>query len=387
LIYFRTPQVTLYQGHCLEVLRSLSPKSVNCVVGSPPYKGQRSYGTDPQVWGGNPRCSHEWASTPYYQEGGASVRASEAFTAPGAGNATRIKKTRWKNEVRCAHCGAWQGELGQEQTVVEFVAHLAEICAEVYRVLADDGVCWINLGDTKSSGKTYISATQKLAEKNLCLIPQRLAIALQDFGWVVRSEVIWHKAAAKPESVTDRPTYAHEQIWMLTKGSKYWYDQDAVRQPLKTVSNIRNKAKEAWTKGAIGSCGEGEREWNNPNGANLRDVWELGPDNYKAPAFLGVDHFATFPREIPRRCIAASCPSGGVVLDPFAGSGTALVVAQEMGRQAIGIELNPDSCRIIEHRCRQLTIPGLELQPSRPSASPEPPSQPERKQLSLLEAV
>jgi len=338
--YFKTPQISLYVGHCLSILSRLPDESVNCCITSPPYFNLRQYGTEPQEWGGDLDCDHDWTIERYYREGGASGGKAEASQPGGQKNASRIKTTRWKEDCRCSRCGAWKGELGQEQTPQEFVNHLVEIFAEVYRVLRKDGVAWVNMGDS-------------YADKSLQLVPQRLAIALQDVGWIVRSEIIWSKKAPMPESVTDRCTRAHEQIWMLTKSARYWSDFGAIRQPAKDwgLRPNRDKGKSRSIPGQEPHTGLIDGNFAD-RGANCRDVWHLSPEP------LTDVHYASYPAEIPRRCILSTCPLDGTVLDPFAGSGTTLLMAQELGRKVIGIELNPNYAAIAAKRCQQLTIFG-----------------------------
>ena len=275
---FETPQISLYQGDCLAVMRSLPAESINCVVTSPPYFGLRDYGHPDQI--------------------------------------------------------------GLEATVAEYISKLVEVFEEVRRVLRSDGVCWLNLGDSYQN-------------KSLCLVPQKVAIALHDAGWFVRSEIIWHKQAPMPESVRDRPTKAHEPIWMLTKSDRYWFDIEAVKE--KSTSQIMpgaysHRGKEAYQKASGVNANSQLFSRKNDGFRNMRDVWTLPPSpNPEA-------HFATFVPEIPRRCILASCPQNGTVLDPFIGSGTTAFVAKELGRKAIGIDLNPDYLALAADRCSQLTI-------------------------------
>ena len=194
---------------------------------------------------------------------------------------------------------------------------------EMWRVLRDDGTCFVNLGDSYNgsggAGGDYgpggikegqpkypgrkISA---LKPKDLMMIPARFALAAQADGWYLRSDIIWHKKAPMPESVTDRPTRAHEFIYLLTKIEKYYYDADAIREPLVTESNIRNKSLEKHNAAVLSPIGQGEREWNNPNGRNKRTVWTLGPAPFKGA------HFATFPIELPLTCIKAGTSEHGV---------------------------------------------------------------------------
>ena len=179
------------------------------------------------------------------------------------------------------------------------------------------------------------------------LMPARLAIALQEQGWWLRSEIVWHKPNPMPESVTDRPTSAHEKVFLLAKSERYWYDADAVREPAGD-----------WHGGRFNRNGH-ERHHHEHRTvpleeqtatANLRNVWSICPAN------LPDAHFATFPEELARRCIAAGCPEDGTVLDPFGGSGTVGIVAKKLFRNAILIEINGDYIGMCEKRCAE-TMP------------------------------
>lgn len=312
--FFRSDSNTLYLGHTLDVLSQLPSESVNCVITSPPYWGLRAYGTDPQIWGGDRSCDHQWLESTKYIGGGSGIGSHRTHKA-GNGNADRVRNVRHKVSESCPLCGAWRGELGQEHSAQEFVEHLSEVFAQVYRVLRPDGGCWINIGDS------YDKTKRAGRGKGLALIPQRLAIALSDMDWIVRSEIVWEKPNACPESMGDRPTSAWEPIWMLSKREKYWFDLE----PL---------AEQAISE-------EGTRRG--------RNIWSINT--------CSVDgHIAPFPPELVRRALLSSCPPGGTVLDPFFGSGTVGRVAQEFGRQAIGIEVNPEFADVAANRIGQLVL-------------------------------
>jgi DNA modification methylase len=330
-------------GDALDMLRTLPDESVNCCVTSPPYYGLRDYGVD--------------------------------------------------------------GQIGLEPTLQEYLAKMAAVFEEVRRVLRKDGTCWVNMGDSYAStwscgrrnavgndacdyGKRQDRAKNGFKEKDLMGVPWRLAFALQDAGWYLRSEIVWHKPNPMPESVQDRPTRAHETIFLLTKSSRYWYDADAIRtvesdQTKKlsydTMDYKRRdgyKMPDGWATGAgsHGTIHRNGREKGKKNtesgqrtkvdlnanwdaaealgaikGANARTVWTIATCAYPDA------HFATFPPEIPKRCILAGCPIGDTVLDPFAGSGTTLAVAHDLGREFIGIELNPEYVKLIEKRLATIT--------------------------------
>ena len=232
-----------------------------------------------------------------------------------------------------------EGQIGLESTPQEYVEKMVEVFGEVRRVLRDDGTLWLNIGDSYSQGGYDFG----MKPKDLCLIPYRLILALQDDGWWVRSQIVWAKKSAMPESVRDRPTSAWEPIFLLTKSQKYYYDAEAVRQGLDGNPDIRSRASTFAQQSQTGNHGQGA-ETISTVGANLRNVWHLGPEPFPDA------HFATFPTEIPRRAIMAGSKKGDTVLDPFLGSGTTCVVANQLERDSIGIELSPEYAEMAEKR-------------------------------------
>jgi len=338
--FFRTDSNTLYLGHTLDVLAGLPSESVNCVITSPPYWGLRAYGTDPQIWGGDRTCDHQWLESTKYIGGGSGIGSHRTQKA-GNGNADRVRNVRHKTSESCPLCGAWRGELGQEHSAQEFVAHLCEVFAQVYRVLRPDGVCWINVGDS------YDKTKRAGRGKGLALIPQRLAIALSDMDWIVRSEVVWEKPNACPESMGDRPTAAWEPVWMLSKSEKYWFDLEPLAEQAVSTHSSGNgfQRPSQISRGGRGS----DKPWEPTEMRRGRNIWSINT--------CSVDgHIAPFPPELVRRSLLSSCPPGGTVLDPFFGSGTVGRVAQEFGRQAIGIEVNPEFAEVAANRIGQLVL-------------------------------
>jgi site-specific DNA-methyltransferase (cytosine-N4-specific) len=260
---------------------------------------------------------------------------------------------------------------------------MVAVFAEVWRVLKNDGTVWLNLGDsyarmqennvpqTKNRECVPPSATGRiknagLKPKDLCMIPARVAIALQAAGWYLRSEITWCKKSCMPESVTDRPTVATEKIYLLTKSEHYYYDSEAVKEP--QAGSSQERAKYGWngrtddnSNGArTGSSFRSMAESGEPMKTipadglrNMRNFWLLGPEPCRDA------HFAVYPSEIPRRAILAGSKPGDVILDPFGGSGTTGKVALELGRRAVLVELNPEYAKLCEQRCT--TTRGLPL--------------------------
>ncbi|KGS39352.1 DNA methylase family protein [Burkholderia pseudomallei] len=280
-------------------------------------------------------------------------------------------------------------EIGSEPTLREFIDTLVGVFELCRQLLVDDGTLWLNMGDAYASsggqtpmrGETF--AGRARAKENICLSnrkagidglkvkdlmgqPWRLAFALQDAGWYLRQDIIWHKPNPMPESVRDRCTKAHEYLFLLSKSERYYYDQDAIREPLAektfTTFGTKHRAQGNDSLGAVKSDNWGrtvkERQ---PKltadgeiaGANKRSVWTIATKPYKGA------HFATFPEELVEPCVLAGSRSGDVVFDPFFGSGTTGQVAQRLGRRFIGCELNPDYEPLQRDRLRQ---PGFVLE-------------------------
>lgn len=226
------------------------------------------------------------------------------------------------------------GQYGLEASPVEYVERLRTLFAELRRVLSADGTLWINLGDSyQSSGG-----------KNLLGIPWRVAFALQDDGWILRNAIIWHKTACMPEPVTDRLSNKYEHVFLFSKSRRYRFDLDAIRVPAKDWSvggpGIGIKTTEHYGAGSGGNEGlsalaQRYKDGTQPQTANPGDVWSMTPTSFPG-------HFATFPIQLPQRCILAGCRPGGTVLDPFSGSGTTGLATQHTGRRYIGIDINAE---------------------------------------------
>ena len=302
--------IKLYHGDCLEKMKEIEPESVNCCVTSPPYYGLRDYG-------------HE-------------------------------------------------GQIGLEQTPDGYVQKMVVVFREVWRVLRKDGTVWLNLGDSywsntlsrkdkveamwgnrpasdltngrKNIPKNNLRGGMKQPEgikpKDLMGIPWRVAFALQADGWWLRQDIIWHKPNPMPENVKDRCTKAHEYIFLLSKSQKYFYDAEAVKEPVTessvarlsqpTIKQQSGSARVPFkTNGNMKAVGDGLTR-------NRRSVWTVTTKPFKGA------HFAVFPEKLIEPCILAGCPKGGTVLDPFTGSGTSGIVAVKHGRNFIGCELNKE---------------------------------------------
>lgn len=440
------PTTKILIGDVRQQLRTLPAGSVHCVVTSPPYWGLRAYGTDPQVWGGNSACDHDWLDSSWRE-----TRKNDETAGPKQRTNGGSVGDRVENKAdTCQKCGAWRGELGSEPTPAKFVANIVEVFAEVHRVLRDDGTCWFNMGDCYATGggavgrapgggdqgARFIRAgminTQPnrmklpgLKPKDLVGIPWRCAFALQDWGWFLRQDFIWSKRSPMPESVTDRATKSHEYVFLLTKRPRYFYDAFAVRETAVggTPGNKTHKGATAYLNGDDKHRTKlGLTNMTASAHRNMRSVWTLSSYPVKDA------HFATFPPSIPERCIKAGtsehgcCPKCGApwkritkkhriatrtgegskvnamilhpespyqdhsgticgnrdpqrhttetvhvgwqpwckcdagapvpatVLDPFLGSGTTGLMASYMGRECIGIDINPEYAKIAERR-------------------------------------
>jgi len=359
----------ILQGDCIEVLRTLPDESVNCCVTSPPYYGLRDYGT--ARWeGGDPECDHK--GKPMSTHAGFNERY---FGRPPKDSDKQGELLEFYKD-KCPKCGAIRidNQIGLEQSPDEYIAKLVEVFREVRRVLRNDGTLWLHLGDSYASYKDCKSVDDTLGagsgrnvidkeksvtrstvlmkaagykNKDLMMIPARIALALQADGWWLRSDIIWAKPNPMPESVTDRPTKAHEYIFLLAKSQRYYYDAEAVkedsldpesytgRRPRKAQTIVLHDAKNHKFAGSINDNGE-YRSGMVYQTRNRRSVWTVSTQPYPEA------HFATFPPKLIEPCVLAGCPAGGVVLDPFNGSGTTGAVALRLGRDYIGIELNPD---------------------------------------------
>ncbi|MCI9234739.1 MAG: site-specific DNA-methyltransferase [Anaerotruncus sp.] len=284
---------TILCGDALEQLRTLEPDSVHTCVTSPPYYNLRDYGM--------------------------------------------------------------AGQIGAEATPEEYIENLVKVFREVQRVLRPNGTLWINIGDSYATrsgaqpptntrnihGHTAKQLPAGYKYKDLMGIPWMLAFALRTDGWHLRQDIIWAKPNCMPESVRDRCTKSHEYIFLLSKSDRYYFDAAAISEPIAEI-NVTRYLKSFGGKGYRNEVPNLRR--------NKRDVWIIGTGGFKGA------HFAVFPEKLVEPCILAGCPEGGLVLDPFAGSGTTGVVAKHLARNFIGIELNPEYCRMADERIRAATV-------------------------------
>lgn len=252
------------------------------------------------------------------------------------------------------------GQLGQEATPEEYVQGLTTVFEEVRRVLRDDGTLWVVIGDTYITNRMPLSASG-YQPKELVGIPWMLAFSLRATGWMLRQEVIWHKPNAIPESTHDRCTRSHETVFMFSKSPTYYYDQNAIKEPVsdRTVFSkvsdpkARQTGRKYTSKPDIFQRTKSLGMYAYRTHRNRRSVWSVPTKKFKEA------HFAVFPLELVTPCVLASAPVGGVVLDPFAGSGTTGVAALLNGREFVGIDLSESSLEIAKRRLLEAEVQQL----------------------------
>ncbi len=290
----------LIVGDSLNSLRKLPEGFVDCVVTSPPYWALRNYGTNPVEWP-----------------------------------------------------DGWIGELGLEPSFEQYITHLCDIFDEIKRTLKNSGTCWVNIGDTYGGnwmGLSNIRHLKNRCNKSLLLIPFRFALEMQNRGWKVRNVIIWQKPNCTPQSMKDRFTVDFEYLFFFVKSDKYYFEQQL--EPFKESSIKRCQGGCSRNKGERYQ-GLSKKNYDKyqqkvlngeVKGKNKRAVW-----NIPTSPFRGA-HFAVYPRKLIETPIKAGCPEGGLVLDPFMGSGTTALVAEKLNRNWFGIELNPEYARMAEGR-------------------------------------
>lgn len=342
----------VWLGDCRAMMREMPEESVHLVVTSPPYWSLRAYGTEPQVWGGDPAHEHEWSGP---QRSKAKTGGTGASTLGAASGGHGISDDGIeRSQKRQAHegtesascgCGAWLGELGQEPSPDRYVANLVDVFREVRRVLRPDGLVFLNIGDTYAAerGGTPMPAetfaggigghgdeashrgrgqgpaahrkasAYGLKHKDLCLIPSRVALALQEDGWWVRNDIIWALPNPMPESVRDRLTSSYEHVFMLAKSARYYFDQDAVREPHTdtTLNRVKYGLHHRHPDGIgvgippVSTDKMGDR-FANPAGRNRRDFWLIPSKSYTGA------HYAVMPEKLVEPCIRAGTSEKGV---------------------------------------------------------------------------
>jgi len=320
----------VHVGNVLDILPTLDAGSVNCVVTSPPYWGLRDYGTA-QWAGGDAGCDH--LAGPLASPKSGLRHDGRAHT--GLYEGEKKATTGMPYRAECGKCGATRvdSQLGLEPTPELYVANLVAVFREVRRVLRDDGTLWLNLGDSYASqggaadggydggilaarpnvagtrGRKRVAAGSALKPKDLVGIPWRVAFALQADGWYLRSDIIWSKPNPMPESVTDRPTKAHEYVFLLTKSARYWYDAEAVFEAAAPSVVARAAYMNGGTKLAAnhdrndGDKGQRTSFADHLNGRNRRTVWTIATQPYPEA------HFATYPEKLVEPCVLAGCPA------------------------------------------------------------------------------
>lgn len=325
---FQNDRGRCYIGHAQHVLPSITHEACHCIVTSPPYWALRDYGLDPTVWDGAGNCDHQWGDPVTMHRGGPTgdsvMRESGRVTWEERDAVRDIECGAY-----CVHCGAWRGSLGLEPSRDLYVLHLVDIIAQAGRLVIPNGTIWLNLGDTT-------------IDKQLQGIPWRVAFEIQRrLGWYLRSEIIWHKPNPMPESATDRPTRAHETIFLFSKAKRYYYDADAIKEPATFAGQARGGSTNRYEQNEAGMDSKLY------DTRNKRSVWSVSPAVFKQA------HFATFPIDLIRPMILAGCPEDGTVLDPFMGSGTTAECCQREGRHWVGVEANPNYLKLIKQRVAQ----------------------------------
>ena len=335
----------------LVYILNIGIKAQTCVT-SPPYYGLRDYGTAKWV-GGDFNCDHVGAKVNPLKVGG--FTGERLRKENGRENE---KYLSYKN--KCPDCNATRidSQIGLEETPEEYIKAMVEVFRCVWDVLEDDGTLWLNIGDSYYNyrpGKGQALVQQSVAnndqdlpqtcarrgnkldglkEKDLIGIPWMLAFALRADGWYLRQDIIWHKPNPMPESVQDRCTKAHEYIFLMSKSQKYYYDHESIKDPVKQDWGTRDRSDGKYHNEGSGLQPHSGLE-KSYEMANKRSVWTVNTKPYAGA------HFAVFPSDLIEPCILAGAPAGGIVLDPFMGSGTTAQVAQNLGRQYLGCELNP----------------------------------------------
>lgn len=358
---------TTLQGHVLDVLKPFPDECFDMIMTSPPYWSLRKYECDPVIWDGDPSCNHEWGDP------------QKSYKQSGGKPNCRERSRHISYHHTCNKCNAWRGNLGNEPNFDLYLKHLCSIFDECYRVLKKEGTCWVVMGDTYWTAKgscfnpgggknSFNKDNNKKAFplhrgnrsdipgypiKSLCMIPSRFSINMIDHGWILRNDIIWHKPNAKPNYAYDRFTHDYEHIFFFTKSDKYYFEQQYEPQSPNTHSRGKNpkttdrfKEKCSRINGTIA-----HKDWQEKTpdmklsrGKIKRSVWSISKSTST------VAHYAIYPERLIEDPMRAGCPVGGIILDPFMGSGTTARVALRLRRKFVGIELSESYNGIIDKK-------------------------------------
>lgn len=369
-------QYRILNGSSAEVLKTIPSESIDCCVTSPPYYALRDYGTGKWV-GGDPNCPHYRTSK--YSE--MTATGHKAMMDNGSPVGDAIYKSV------CPLCGAVRvdDQIGLEETPEEYIQKLVDVFHEVKRVLKNDGTLWVNIGDSYwGSGSRGFDFTEVFTEKSklqqgskgtvdltnlpslkgsengiyknkdLIGIPWMLAFALRADGWYLRQDIIWHKLSPMPESVKDRCTKSHEYIFLLSKSKSYYFNNDAIAEEAITEPTVRDKNAEGYQ--ADYAKGErfspGARVYGENGKRNKRDVWSVSASQGYTDE--NGSHYATYSEKLISPCILAGCKQGGIVLDPFSGTGTTGSASLHLGRKYLGIDLSERYVAMSEKRLQRI---------------------------------
>ena len=358
----------VFLGDCRDVLKAYPDKCVDTCITSPPYWGLRDYGTSTWV-DGDKNCTHRRDT----KKSDKCITGHKNFDEMlGVGDAI------YKSE--CKRCGAKRvdNQIGLEDEVSDYIEQIVDVFSEVHRILKDDGTLWLNLGDSyagstgKSGGVSEIQTVKRqldtgsigslrpakvagLKRKDLIGVPWRAAFALQKYGWYLRQDIIWHKPNPMPAPALDRCVKSHEYIFLLSKNPRYYYDADSIKEPTVTPNTgtsweQRKIDGEPMRHGLQGAAAVGAGNFKTYEKRNKRSVWTVPTKPYAGA------HFATFPPELITDCIIAGSREGGIVLDPFMGSGTIAEYSKRLGRLYTGVELNEEYHALIKQRTSQMEM-------------------------------
>ncbi len=358
----------VFLGDSREVLKEFPDKCVDTCITSPPYWGLRDYGTSTWV-DGDKNCTHRRDT----KKSDKCITGHKNFDEMlGVGDAI------YKSE--CKRCGAKRvdNQIGLEDEVSDYIEQIVDVFSEVHRILKDDGTLWLNLGDSyagstgKSGGVSEIQSVKRqldtgsigslrpakvagLKRKDLIGVPWRAAFALQKYGWYLRQDIIWHKPNPMPEPANDRCVKSHEYMFLLSKNPQYYFDADSIKEPSITPNTgtswkQRKLDGEPMRHGLQGAAAVGAGNFKTYEKRNKRSVWTVPTKPYAGA------HFATFPPELITDCIIAGSREGGIVLDPFMGSGTIAEYSKRLGRLYTGVELNEEYHALIKQRTSQMEM-------------------------------